>query len=334
MGVALTDEDEGLHEVGTASNWNESRYVDFWDASARAGGWLRIGMRPNEQRAEVSVCAYLPDGRIAVRFDRTPIDGNGLAAGGQNWHVDEPYARNTVRYAGPVHVLPDGWLLTDPRRAYATSPQVDCEIELTVVSRGLSAVMGSDQDHIDRIFLPGQADFHYQHLAWTSGKIRVGDESWTVHAQGGKDHSWGPRNWHAKTYLRWHTGVIDDQTGFMLLRAVGPTKTTRGGHVWDAGRFRLVDDFEMVNEYAGTPHHELRSVALTIRAGERSWITRGIPQTWLPLRHRRPGPNGDEALLRIVKSPTVWTWPDGRVGSGACEYHDLMVEGRPIGLHD
>jgi hypothetical protein len=280
------------------------------------------------------VCAYLPDGRIAVRFDRPPIDGNGLSAGGQSWRVDAPYARNTVRYAGAVHVLQHGWLLTDPRGAYAASEQVDCEMELTLVSRGLRAVMGADQDHIDRIFLPGQADFHYQHLAWTTGKIRVGDDSWTVDAQGGKDHSWGPRNWHAKTYLRWHTGVIDEDTGFMLLRGVGPTKQTRSGHVWDGGRFRVVDDFEMVNEYAGPPHHELRGVRLTIHAGERTWVTCGTPQTWLPLRHRQPGADGEEALMRIVKSPTVWTWPEGRVGSGACEYHDLMVDGRPIGLHD
>ena len=334
MGVALIDADEGVHAVGPASNWNESRYVDFWDADARVGGWLRIGMRPNERRAEMSVCVYLPDGRIAFRFDRVPIDDNGLSAGGQSWQVDEPYLRNTVQYQGPVHVLEDGWLLADPRSAYAAADEVDCALDLTMTSRGLPAVMGSDQDHIDRIFLPGQADFHYQHLAWTVGTVRVGDRTWTVTAQGGKDHSWGPRNWHAKTYLRWHTGVIDAHTGFMLLRGVGPTKQTRSGHVWEAGRFHLVDDFEMRNDYAGAPHFELRSVQLTIRAGDRTWVTTGTPHAWLPLRHRQPDASGEEALLRIVKSPAEWTWPDGRTGTGACEYHDLMVDGMPVGLHD
>ena len=159
MGVALIDADEGVHAVGPASNWNESRYVDFWDANARVGGWLRIGMRPNEQRAEVSVCVYLPDGRVAFRFDRAPIDDNGLSAGGQSWQVDEPFRRNAVQYGGPVHVLEDGWLLADPRSAYAAADEVDCELDLVLSSRGLAAVMGSDQDHIDQIFLPGQADW-------------------------------------------------------------------------------------------------------------------------------------------------------------------------------
>jgi hypothetical protein len=229
VGVALIDTDEGVHPVGAAGNWNESRYVDFWDADSRVGGWLRIGLRPNEQHGEMSVCVYLPEGRVAFRFDRVAIDGNGMSAGGQSWQVETPYRRNTARYRGPVHVLDDGWLLTNPRSAYAAAEQAECEIDLTLTSRGLAAVMGSDQDHIDQIFLPGQADFHYQHLAWTTGTIRVGDRAWKVSGQGGKDHSWGPRNWHAKTCLRWHTAVIDADTGFMLLRAVGPTKQTRAG---------------------------------------------------------------------------------------------------------
>jgi hypothetical protein len=334
MGVALTEADEGLHDVGPAGNWNESRYLDFWDADRRVGGWLRIGMRPNEERAEMSVCVYLPDGRVAFRFDRPPIAGNGMSTGGQSWRVDGPYTRNTVSYDGPVYVLDDGWSLTDPRSAYAASEQVDCRLELTATSLGLPAVMGFDQDHIDRIFLPGQADFHYQHLCWTTGTVRVGDQSFVVAGRGGKDHSWGPRNWHAKTYLRWHTAVFGDDTGFMLIRAVGPTKSTRSGHVWADGRFHLVDDFEMRNEYAGPPHRELRRVGLTIRSGERTWDATGTPQAWVPLRHRQPGPSGDEAVLRIVKSPTEWVLADGRVGAGACEYHDLMVDGHPIGLHD
>jgi hypothetical protein len=199
MGVALIDTDEGVHPVGAGGNWNESRYVDFWDADSRVRGWLRIGLRPNEQHGEMSVCVYLPEGRVAFRFDRVASDGNGMSAGGQSWQVDTPYLRNTARYRGPVHVLDDGWLLTNPRSAYAAAEQAECEIDLTLTSRGLAAVMRSDQDHIDQIFLPSQADFHYQHLAWTTGTIRVGDRTWQVSGQGGKDHSWGATGTRRRT---------------------------------------------------------------------------------------------------------------------------------------
>ncbi|MFI5054234.1 MAG: hypothetical protein ACHQDE_07725, partial [Acidimicrobiia bacterium] len=203
MGLRLSDADEYVHEVGSAANWNESRYVDCWDATHRVGGWFRIGNRPNEGHAEMSACVYLPDGRVAFSFERASIDGNGLSAGGQTWEVVAPWRTNRVTYRGEMSILEDPWALTDPKTAFAESPRATAEIELTCHSSGLDAVMGSDQDHMHLIFLPGQADSHYQHLARVAATVQLGDETFAVDGRGGKDHSWGPRNWHAKIYLRW-----------------------------------------------------------------------------------------------------------------------------------
>ena len=334
MGTKLVDADEGVHEVGTASNWNESRYVDFWDAGQRLGGWFRIGNRVNEGHAEMSACLYLPDGRVAFFYERPSITTNTLRAGSQSWEILEPWRSNRVRYSGDLLLLDDPWSLTDPKTAFRTAPRAHGEVDLICRSSGLSSVMGSDQDHIERIFLPGQADLHYQHLTRSTGSVRVGDHSWTFRdAGGGKDHSWGVRNWHAKIYLRWLIASLDDDHGFLLVRAVGPTKQTRSGFVLDGGQFHLVDDFEMQNEYAGAPHYELRRVQLQIRSGPRRWTAIGEPQAWLPLRHRQKNARGEDALLRIVKSPTNWKFLE-RPAAGMCEYHDLVVDGRPVGLHD
>ena len=334
MGTQLIDADEGMHQVGTVSNWNESRYVDFWDSRQRLGGWFRIGNRVNEGHAEMSACVDLPDGRTAFFFQRPKITANTLDVGGQSWEILQPWRCNRVRYSGDVLLLDDAWQLTDPKRAFASAPRAHAEVDLVCRSAGLSTVMGADQDHIDRIFLPGQADLHYQHLARSSGTVRIGDDTWTFDgAGGGKDHSWGVRNWHAKIYLRWLVASVDDDNGFMLVRAVGPTKQTRSGFVLHQGQFHLVDDFDMRNDYAGAPNFELRKVSLTIRSGKREWTATGDPQAWLPLRHRQKNAKGEDALLRIVKSPTNWTF-DGRAAEGICEYHDLMVDGRPVGLHD
>jgi hypothetical protein len=194
--------------------------------------------------------------------------------------------------------------------------------------------MGKDQDHVPLIFLPGQADFHYQHLAHVTGTVRVSDQTWSVDGRGGKDHSWGPRNWHAKIYLRWLIAGIDDANGFMLTRAVGPTTQTRSGFVLDNGVFHVVDDFTMRNTYAGGPNFELTRVELEVRSGDRRWTASGVPQAWLPLRHRQRSETGEPAVLRIVKSPAEWTLADGRRAAGHCEYHDRIEDGRPVGLHD
>jgi hypothetical protein len=327
MGTRLVPADEGLHPVGETGNWNESRYFDFWDPSQRLGGWLRLGIRPNEGHAEMSVCVNLPDGRAAFMFGRPTTRSNALAAGGQSWEVRDPFVESRVSYRGEVMLLPDPWTLVDPKTAFTTAPRVDCDLDLTVRGHGLSSVMGQDQDHIGRIFLPGQADFHYQHLVRSSGTVKVGADGWTVDGSGGKDHSWGPRNWHAKIYLRWLIALVDDDFGFMLVRAVGPTKQTRSGFVWDAGRFLLVDGFEMRNRYGSDPLYELLRTEVTMHSGARTWSAEGIPVQWVPLRHRQEG-----KTLRIVKSPTDWTLPDGRRGAGMCEYHDLLEDGVPVGL--
>src|SRR5262245_56210589 len=82
LGVLLGIDDEGNHVPGDQINWNESRYVDFWDPVRRTGGWFRIGARPNAHYAEMSACVYLPDGRVGFAFDRADIDSDALGAAG------------------------------------------------------------------------------------------------------------------------------------------------------------------------------------------------------------------------------------------------------------
>jgi hypothetical protein len=328
--------DDYLHPAGVESNWNESRYVDFHDPVSGVGGWFRIGMRPNEGHAEMSACVTLPDGRCAFYFKRAQIDANGLVAGGQEWLVGDPYRRTIVRYDGPLAIFDDPWMLSDPKSAFASAAQESAAVELQVDTDGLGAVMGSDQAHIDRIFLPGQADWHYQHLCRVRGTVRVGGETFRIDGVGGKDHSWGPRNWLAKIYLRWLIGYTDDRRlGFMLVRGVGPTKQTRSGFVWDDGTFHVVDDFDMHNEYEHSDRYRMLRSKLAIRSGEREWTAVGTPEQWLPLRHLARDEHGNPAQLRIVKSPTRWQLGDGRLGAGMSEIHDrLDADGRPAGLHD
>ena len=230
-------------------------------------------------------------------------------------------------------LLKDAWDMKDPKSAFTTAPRARADIDLVAEMSGLESVMGHDQDHIDLIFLPGQADFHYQNLIEVTGTIVIDGGTWTVRGRGGADHSWGPRNWHAKIYLRWMIANVDKNFGFMLVRGVGPDKKTRSGFVWEKGKFYVVDDFVMQNSYADAPNYELRKTSLRIKCGSREWTATGTPRSWLPLRHLQNNDKGEETLLRIVKSPADWV-VDGRPGAGMCEWHDLMVHGKPVGIND
>ena len=84
--IRLEPRDEFTHPIEAAKNFNESMYINLFDPAAKAGGWFRVGNRPNERYAEVSCCVYFPDGRVGFMFQRPTISNNdALDAGGMRF---------------------------------------------------------------------------------------------------------------------------------------------------------------------------------------------------------------------------------------------------------
>jgi hypothetical protein len=80
-GFRIEPQDEYTHAPDAAANFNESVYMNAFDAAQRLGGWMRLGNRVNEGYAELSVCLYLPDGRVACRLRLArPLVGPSLLA--------------------------------------------------------------------------------------------------------------------------------------------------------------------------------------------------------------------------------------------------------------
>ncbi|WP_100239314.1 hypothetical protein [Sphingobium sp. LB126] len=323
----LTDKDDFLREPGTEGNWNESRYTDFTDPSTGVSGWLRTGSRVNAGYAELSVCLYLPDGSVAVRFDKVKIAANEERVGGLRWEILAPFVRSRVGFSGTLFLLRDPLSLTDPKRAFADAPTLECKIDLIVDGDGLASVYGRDQAQIARIFLPGQAQGHYQHLVRSTGEVRLGTQSWKIVGLGCRDHSWGPRNWLSKTCFRWLVATFDDW-GFMATRGIGQGTERCGGFIWHEGRQVEIDDFDLESDWNEAGY--LEECRATLRGGGRQWHVVGKPVVSLPLRHRQHAPDGSVSTLRIAKSPVHWRRADGAEGIGSTEYHDIMVDGERV----
>ena len=64
MRMRREPEDDYFHAPDDDPNYNESRYYSFSDPTPGLGGWVRMGNRPNEGYAEMTVCLYLPGGRV------------------------------------------------------------------------------------------------------------------------------------------------------------------------------------------------------------------------------------------------------------------------------
>ena len=121
----MRPEDELPHKAGPESNFNESVYTNGFDTASPVGGWMRLGNRANEGYAELSVCLYLPDGRIACQFQRPSISGNDrFDAGGLSYSVVEPLKSVKMEYDGDLIIVEDPDALRDPRKLFADGPRL------------------------------------------------------------------------------------------------------------------------------------------------------------------------------------------------------------------
>jgi hypothetical protein len=342
MGVRLEPQDEYMHELGPEPTFNESMYFNVFDPEQGIGGFVRLGNRANEGHAEMTVCLYLPDGRVGFMFKRAEIsDNDAFDAGGARFEVVTPFEALRVSYQGKVVLLDDPLQMADPKKAFTENPYEPAEVRLDY--RGLSAMFGGEPDQPHE--RPGEefARGHYEQLVGARGTIRVGDQEWEVDGYGLRDHSWGPRTWQAPWYYRWLTANFGEGFGFMASRvARRDGDGTRGGFVWDGDRLHLVDHVTVSTDWEGDDSYH-RSVEATLRSREGAeWAVRGEVLNLIPLRNRRQSPDGDTMVTRISEGMTRWTMtagPDdgggeveGRVGYGLSEYLDQIIDGAPVGI--
>jgi len=331
IGVRLEPEDEYMHELGPEPNFNESMYFNAYDPGTNLGGFFRLGNRANEGSGEMTICLYLPDGRVAFMFRRPHVTTNdAFDAAGLRFEVIEPFVELRVSYAGTAVVLDDPLQMADPRRAFASNPHTSCAVHL--VYRGCSAMFGGEPDHpVER---PGEefARGHYEQLVRAGGTVQVGDEQWDLDGFGLRDHSWGPRYWQAPWYYRWLTGNVGEGFGFMgsrIARRDGPG--TRGGFVWDGDALHVCHDFRIRSTWEGDAGYH-RSIEAELVTDDRTFVVRGSVLRMIPLRNRRADADGHELVTRISEGLTRWTLEDGRVGYGLSEYLDQIVDGSPVGV--
>jgi hypothetical protein len=334
MGVRLDPSDEYMHELGPEPNFSESMYINVFDPVQQLGGFFRLGNRANEGSAEMTVCLYLPDGRVGFMFKRPTITSNdALDAGGLTWTVVRPFEELRVDYQGRVVLLDDPAQMADPKQAFTDNPYAECEAHLTFTGQGRASMFGGEPDEPQET--PGEefAKGHYEQLCAGHGTLRVGDDEWELDGFGLRDHSWGPRYWQAPWYYRWLTANVGPDFGFMASRVARQHgEGTRGGFVWADGRLSYCDGLELHSDYTGSEsYHQAIRATLTSSRDQRSWSFTGRVLSLIPLRNRRHTPDGELLVTRISEGMTEWTMDDGRVGYGLSEYLDQLVDGQPVG---
>jgi hypothetical protein len=322
-------EDEYPHAPDAVTNFNESVYMNGFDFRQRVGGWMRLGNRVNEGRAELSVCLYLPDGRIACQFQRPPISHNeAFDAGGLSYEVVEPFKAMNMRFGGEVIIVENPDDLREPQKLFAEGPRADAEVRFE--HRASSPVHGGEpqDDTTETMYGREFSRGHFNQHGRVTGLIRVGDESWEIDGRGWRDHSWGPRYWQAIHYYRLFIGNFENGDGFMLLRITDADgKTRRPGVLLVDGDYEEITDLNIITDW--TEQQDPARVKLGVATAKRRAIIDVEVLTLAPLRNRRK--DGDEVLIsRIAEGYSRFTW-EGREGYGMTEYIERMIDGQPVG---
>jgi len=326
---ALSAADEYPHAPGPETHFNESVYMNAFDHARRMGGWMRIGNRVNEGYAELSVCLYLPDGRIACQFQRPPIAHNeAFSAGGLRVDVVEPLRRLDMRYAGELLVIDDPALLRHPKRLFAEARRAPASVEWR--HEGISPTHGGVPTDPAQQTLYGR-DFslgHFNQHTRVRGEIRIGEERWPVDGYGWRDHSWGPRYWQNILFDRLFMANFGADRGLMLLKIANRDGQVRRGGVLQIGdAYEEITDLDLLNEWNDAK--DPTAFLLTVRTARRCAVIRGRILNCAPLRNRREE-GGVLLESRIAECFTELEW-DGRRGYGMTEYVERMIDGVPAG---
>ncbi len=333
--VRLAPEDEYTHTPDSADNYNESMYFNLFDPEQMVGGWFRIGNRPNEGYAEMTVCLYLPDGKVGFVFRRSKIANNDkMDAGGLSIEVVEPFKELCVRYNGTLLLLNNPNDMSEPSTAFKNNPSVECKIDLSYT--GVSPMFGGevvkeDGSSLDIDPEKSFAKAHYeQHMAAT-GEISVGDKTFTVSGFGLRDKSWGPRHWQAINWYRWLPMNFGKDFAMMISIVTDEEGNERhGGMVLKDGAYDLIDSCPIETQWNELGYQTQLSALVNTKNGKVYRVT-GEVMSLIPLRNRRTTPDGRTLKTRITEGMTRYHCGD-LVGYGMSEYLDQIDdEGNPSG---
>lgn len=305
-----------LHPNTGEPNFNESMYFNFYDRNSGWGGFTRIGNRPNEGYAEVTLALYRPDGTALFNFKRPTIgDNHALAAGGMKFSILEPGRHLRVQYEGQAVFLARPRDLEDPRRAFALNPYQSVRLELDYY--GLSPMYGGESEGSGDalIFARGHTEQHVR----ATGTLVIDGVTIPIHALGLRDHSWGPRSWQSPAYYRWLTCQFDESFGFMGSHIhLQNGADVRSGFVFRDGRNDLVRHLNIETELEdGAPYHRALRVQLVTEGG--AIEVTGEVVSMLPLRNRRDG-----KTTRIAEGLTRWRCAS-QEGYGWSEYLEQVA---------
>jgi hypothetical protein len=295
-------DDESAHTATGEPLWNESWYADFADAANGFGGWIRIGLIPNQQTAWLHALLCGPELPTVAVVDvevPLPIDPWTLQTGAIDFThaADDPLRTYRIGLRGHGQSYPDPAALL--RAEQGVPAEVAIDLEWTTDGTPYQYRLAT----------------RYEIPCTVSGSVTIDGHRYTVDSvPGQRDHSWGVRDWWSMDWV-WSALHLDDGTHLHAVDIRIPGVPPVGiGYIQDRGG--TVTELQTV-----APRQTFDADGLPVSA-TLSVDPGGITAT-VDVRGHAPlrlvAPDG-----RISQFPRVWatvSTADGRTGVGWLEWN-------------
>lgn len=311
--MELTAADEGRHLPGTDALWGESWYHDFAASDGSYGGYLRLGLYPNQQVAWYWVHLVREGKPLVVVRDHGVPCPTAMADADASAAVEAKSSRVQGTW-GPIDPLRKyrittegtGVELANPADAFHGERGSEVKVQLDLTWEGVTAPF------------PYTATTRFEQSAWVHGEVTIGDEKFEVHCPGQRDHSWGVRDWWLFGWV-WCSGRLDDDTWWHCARSIVPKID-----IFQTGYVVTPDMALHPQEKIGIDY-ELDDEELPIRG---TLAVGDLDLTWTAELHAPVllvSPEGKAS--RFPRAVCAFETPDGRKGRGWIEFN--FPEGVP-----
>jgi hypothetical protein len=232
--MQLTAKDEGRHLAGTDALWGESWYHDWASADGTYGGYLRLGLYPNQaldgERGAQGIAWYwvalVREGRplVLLRDHAVPAPTTPVGEATSAIEVSSPRVRGSWQALEPLRsyrITTEGTAveLADPASAFDGERGPEVSVSLDLTWDGVAAPF------------PYAATTRFEQSARVRGEVTIGGERIAVECPGQRDHSWGVRDWWQFPWV-WCSGRLDDGTWWHCARsALAKTELFQTGYV-------------------------------------------------------------------------------------------------------
>ena len=197
--------EEGLHDPGPELYWNESWYFDFARRDGSLGGYMRVGLNPNQGTTWYLLCLVGRD-LPTVRIDDKQLPLGGLSVKSESYQFEHVGTEGSWRVSGSGTAES-----ADPADLLAgkSGTPVEVAVDLFWSTDGLPFMY----DVTTRYEIP----------CLVSGTVTIdGVEHVLDGVEGQRDHSWGVRDWKQAGWC-WSSARLADGTRLHVTDVVFPT---------------------------------------------------------------------------------------------------------------